>query len=76
MRRNISSYVAYPSVPYLLRYILNGAVFLQTFLHMKGVFLISLPPFFLKNFSFQEEMSEIWSKIYIDPHLKWGQTVV
>ena len=40
-------------------------------LNPKCMFIFPLQPFFSENFSFQDELSEIWSKMYIGLHVKY-----
>ena len=50
----------------------NGMIFEETLLNIKCLFRFSLYRYRLKDFSFYEEMSELWSKMYINLQVKWA----
>ena len=71
MRRIILSPAVCPAAPDFstLHYLTNSAIFGKPpLLNIKVCLVFSTV--FLKHFSFQEETSEIWSKIYIGLHVK------
>ena len=53
----------------LPHYLINSTIFEKKLLNIKHVFWFSQHVTF-ETFSFQEELSEIWSKIYLDLHAK------
>ena len=55
-----------------LHYLINGTIFggKKVIVHKKCIVIFS-NSFCLKHFASKEELSEIWSKVYIDLHVKW-----
>jgi hypothetical protein len=52
-------------------YLINGTTFDENLLNIKYVLFLHTN-IFLKNFSFQRELSEIRSKFYVDFHVKYS----
>jgi hypothetical protein len=70
MRHIILSSVVCPAVQFIFTLPHERKIFQNKVLNTKYIFCLSLH-LRLKHFSFQEEMSEIWSKMFIGLHVKY-----